>query len=622
MSTDQNSNFQVQKEKKKEKQVKNLCKEDQSTSFVKSLNVKKESFSGDFELLKEIEDNVLDQQIHIVRSSDSYNFDLEQEDDDKNKLKFLPMLDDDTKNINDKIKKDNKVKYNASKKKTIRKQNNCEENSSQKRANEDTMNYLRQLRKPQNIEERETVLKAREEDKKSKKRGVQFEQELIMEEKDIDDEIRESKRGPLMISGNYKSAIADVLLKRANQGTRGLGYNSSSHPFQIEKSHKESSEIDSIHNYEHHECSNQKTRKKSLSEENNYKRQNIRNGILTGMKGSSPPEIELQMLIGKRDSIQQMHQSIQFCKEHSYKKIEFICSSQGCLRELCSMCILSHKEHIDKIKHLHTHIKEQYDIIKEINLKKIKQKINEEEEKNSKKLDLIYDEIKEILFKKIHGLKDKLVKSNNKVRSALYDMSQFKNQFSILDHNPRMLEFSTFFSKTSSELIKSCISFPVVNTLNTVNIENNIMKQKLKEILRDNMSMNSQKTNFNSVNADIAKYLHWFEWGGRNLHLYDIVNNKSRSIRLVNNIKIPTFSRSIMIPEGKIFLLGGEDPEGQPKREIYQFDLENLDSDHILESKALMPHQKYDFTLCYLDGYIYVICGKDTSSEAVDICER
>jgi len=274
------------------------------------------------------------------------------------------------------------------------------------------------------------------------------------------------------------------------------------------------------------------------------------------------------------------------------------------------------------IKHVHTHIKEQYDIVKNMDLKKIKKKINDNEEKNSRQLDNIYMEIKDILYKRIHGLKDSLVKSNNRVRSALSNMKRFKEQFSILDKNPRMVEFHTLFSKTSSELIKSCISFPTVKATNRVQIEKNILKQKLEEILRDNMAINCPNTDFNSVNSDIPKFLHWFEWGGRNLHLYDIVNNKSTSIRLVNNIKIPTFSRSIMIPEGKIFLLGGEDPEGQPKREIYQFDLANLDSDHILEAKALMPHQKYDFTLCYLNGYIYVICGKDTSSEAVDICER
>ncbi len=35
-----------------------------------------------------------------------------------------------------------------------------------------------------------------------------------------------------------------------------------------------------------------------------------------------------------------------------------------------------------------------------------------------------------------------------------------------------------------------------------------------------------------------------------------------------------------------------------------------------------MPHKKFDFTLCYLRDYIYVICGKDTSSDITDSCEK
>ena len=35
-----------------------------------------------------------------------------------------------------------------------------------------------------------------------------------------------------------------------------------------------------------------------------------------------------------------------------------------------------------------------------------------------------------------------------------------------------------------------------------------------------------------------------------------------------------------------------------------------------------MPHKKFDFTVCYLSDYIYVICGKDSVSEVTDSCEK
>ena len=35
-----------------------------------------------------------------------------------------------------------------------------------------------------------------------------------------------------------------------------------------------------------------------------------------------------------------------------------------------------------------------------------------------------------------------------------------------------------------------------------------------------------------------------------------------------------------------------------------------------------MPHKKFDFTVCNIANFIYVICGKDSVSEITDRCER
>lgn len=34
-----------------------------------------------------------------------------------------------------------------------------------------------------------------------------------------------------------------------------------------------------------------------------------------------------------------------------------------------------------------------------------------------------------------------------------------------------------------------------------------------------------------------------------------------------------------------------------------------------------MPVKKIDFTLTFIDNFIYVICGKDSTNEIVDTCE-
>ena len=38
------------------------------------------------------------------------------------------------------------------------------------------------------------------------------------------------------------------------------------------------------------------------------------------------------------------------CNNHKGKKIKFICTLKTCLKELCSICILDHKNHIDYIE--------------------------------------------------------------------------------------------------------------------------------------------------------------------------------------------------------------------------------------------------------------------------------
>ena len=35
-----------------------------------------------------------------------------------------------------------------------------------------------------------------------------------------------------------------------------------------------------------------------------------------------------------------------------------------------------------------------------------------------------------------------------------------------------------------------------------------------------------------------------------------------------------------------------------------------------------MPNKKFDFTITFLNNFIYVICGKDSVSEVTDSCER
>jgi hypothetical protein len=54
--------------------------------------------------------------------------------------------------------------------------------------------------------------------------------------------------------------------------------------------------------------------------------------------------------------------------------------------------------------------------------------------------------------------------------------------------------------------------------------------------------------------------------------MYDIVKNTTNIVDLEINFKIPSYSRSILLPNGQIFLMGGEEPEYFSRKEVYMYD--------------------------------------------------
>lgn len=86
--------------------------------------------------------------------------------------------------------------------------------------------------------------------------------------------------------------------------------------------------------------------------------------------------------------------------------------------------------------------------------------------------------------------------------------------------------------------------------------------------------------------------------------------------------KIASFSRSLITPEGFIFLLGGEDSDKGAQKTVYCCDINNIDQDRSLKLKKHMLCERFDFSLCYLEGYIYVMCGKDSNLNIIPTCHR
>lgn len=53
------------------------------------------------------------------------------------------------------------------------------------------------------------------------------------------------------------------------------------------------------------------------------------------------------------------------------------------------------------------------------------------------------------------------------------------------------------------------------------------------------------------------KFVHYFEWGTKNIHFYDVDKQTSEKVVLNNDFLIPKFCRTLVTDEGKVFCIGG-----------------------------------------------------------------
>jgi len=93
-----------------------------------------------------------------------------------------------------------------------------------------------------------------------------------------------------------------------------------------------------------------------------------------------------------------------------------------------------------------------------------------------------------------------------------------------------------------------------------------------------------------------------------------------RYVDLDIKFQIPSFSRSITVPSSEIFLIGGEFPQYETRNEVFVYDPRT--PDRKLTEKAHMPMKKFDFSLCYVRGHIYVMGGKIDPNTVVATCEK
>ena len=320
------------------------------------------------------------------------------------------------------------------------------------------------------------------------------------------------------------------------------------------------------------------------------------------------------------DYISEVGGDILLCSIHQ-SKIEFICKNITCLKELCGHCILLHAEHINSIISLKIILKESLE--NGVNTISNPNIVLDDLSHNLKNSTLILDstikQITETATKVISNHKNKLINMYETARSTTKNLANF-NEIAL-----SLLENGSEVTKDKLEIIKTFLKYnndqmiPRQNLNPSFNFDQINMISDVERAITNNIFL-APKESFDTTELGCLKLLHWFEWGKKKLNLYNIATNTTEAVDLDISFKIPSFSRSIIIPNGQIYLMGGEEPEYFSRKEVYMYD--HSSGDRKFHSKASMINKKFDFTLCYLNGYIFVMCGKDSSSEVADTCEK
>lgn len=305
------------------------------------------------------------------------------------------------------------------------------------------------------------------------------------------------------------------------------------------------------------------------------------------------------------------------CYRHSNRRVQFICLSRACWKELCSFCILEHKEHVNDIRPLEDVVRENSDAMAHFREKDAQDKILRNQEKSLKLIDQFAQKMQDLIFEKVGSFKGYLINQDDSIGNSIDHILRFKSFFREVDEID-----SSLASEESLGLIRKSILESDTYKTNAFSIEEDIIVRQFEKLLDNSIQMVVDGNSLNSTKEGVPKYLHWFEWEKRELHLFDITENCFQTIKLVTTFKTAAFSRSIILPEGQILLIGGQDTNFGAKKDVYCFDVTRPRTElhcSILES---MPFKKYDFSLCYHDGFVYVICGKDSDTLVVNTCER
>jgi hypothetical protein len=108
------------------------------------------------------------------------------------------------------------------------------------------------------------------------------------------------------------------------------------------------------------------------------------------------------------------------------------------------------------------------------------------------------------------------------------------------------------------------------------------------------------------------KIIHYFEWGNKNIHFYDVINHKQTKYLVDFTNYIPKFCRTVVTDHGHLFCIAGRHLDNV----CCNWMLEYIEEKKCLEYRAQLNDARSDFTAIY-EGEkdrIYVIGGNDAKN--------
>lgn len=154
-----------------------------------------------------------------------------------------------------------------------------------------------------------------------------------------------------------------------------------------------------------------------------------------------------------------------------------------------------------------------------------------------------------------------------------------------------------------------------------------------EDLYSDLKDLNTDFTNFtledaysylteDKKNTESVAYkdlFHWLEWGSTSIHLLNLRTHSIQSKGLADDFTIPYYCRSVLIPDGRVFLCGGRDtPNDFGRRECWIMDLETFRPEIVSD----MSIGRSNHWVLYYKGYVYVIGGCDNENHFTNACER